>query len=629
MKRLSCLLVFLIVFPAVAALSQPSAGTGVSAAAAEQYLLRAEQVIGEGRRDEALAVLERGADFADVSSDISYLLAELRYRGNLPLPLALDSLRRAFETGRWERYTPSRGRLLEAELLLCLRNYSGALRSLTAAEQEPSFGFETDTLPGSVALRDGAVQTAGQRAAILRLLALKGLGETEEFIRRLELAMDRYPRDPRPVEILFTWASGRMPEGELRGADRSLIDLALRRLPLWELQGEGTPGVGILSTGTPGAEARGLDSSGPRLRGLAVSSRFAYLAAPFIRDIDEARRLVSAYRALGGAEQESLPISLDLGLIDDRQAVEELFGPASVRPFTAGSPSGAAERVLDKSTLLRVWSLLRSREGRDLFRLNLLGFSGTIAADDNRDGLWEEWVHYSSGTVREYCRDADQDGRVELRADFSAGGIPLRAEDARGIHVEWERYPAVLRAELDGVVYIPGPQTLFYAPLRLSRLLDDDPGFLCPEADPPHIALGERTLVSFSLNVVRPSVEFPGALEYIELSQGVPLRATERLEGKIVSLTEFVRGQPRIQRLDLDLDGRMETIRYFREMTASGDNPLAYEKILELVETDRDRDGLYEMGERFFPDGTSIYSWDTDGDDVRDYFETRRGDSIN
>jgi tetratricopeptide (TPR) repeat protein len=595
MKPCLCFLTVLVLVPAVIVFPQPDPGAGVSAAAAEQYLLWAEQAVGEGRRDDALAALERGADFADVSSDISYLLAELRYRGNFPLSSALDSLRRAFDAGRWEHYTPSRGRLLEAELLICLRNYSGALRSLTMAEQDPSFGFETDALPGIDVSGEGASQTGGQRAAVLRLLALKGLGDTEEFIRYLGLVMDRYPRDPRPPEILFTWARDRMPGG----ADRPLVDLALRRL---------LRGAEIAGTATPGP-----GSPGPRLRGIAASSRFMYLAAPFIRDNEDARRLVSAYRAAGGAEPESLPIALDLGLIDDWQAVAELFGP----------PSG----VLDKDTLLRVWSLLRSREGRDLFRRNLLVFSGTIVTDDDRDGLWEEWVRYSAGTAQEYHRDADQDGLAELRAGFSAGGVPVLAEDARGLRIEWERYPAVLRAELDGVVYIPGPETLFYAPLRLSRLLDEEPGFLCPEADVSHTALSERTLVSFSLNVIRPSVEFPGGSEYIELSQGIPRRATEQVEGRIVAVTEFVRGEPRIQRLDADLDGWMETIRYFRTGSILGENPLAYEKIPELIETDRDRDGLYEMEERFFPDGTSVYSWDTDGDGVRDYVETRGGDS--
>jgi hypothetical protein len=111
------------------------------------------------------------------------------------------------------------------------------------------------------------------------------------------------------------------------------------------------------------------------------------------------------------------------------------------------------------------------------------------------------------------------------------------------------------------------------------------------------------------------------------MDRGIPVRAVEIFEGKTVSFTEFVLGRPRVQRLDLDLDGRIETIRRFREGAVSEENPLVYEKILESVETDRDRDGLYEIAERFFPDGTSIYTWDTDGDGIRDYSEIR-GDSV-
>jgi hypothetical protein len=78
--------------------------------------------------------------------------------------------------------------------------------------------------------------------------------------------------------------------------------------------------------------------------------------------------------------------------------------------------------------------------------------------------------------------------------------------------------------------------------------------------------------------------------------------------------------------MDLDLDGRMETIRRFREGKAADEaDPLGYEQILELVETDRDRDGLYEIGEQFLPDGTIIYSWDTNGDGIRDFSEKRKG----
>jgi hypothetical protein len=418
---------------------------------------------------------------------------------------------------------------------------------------------------------------------MLRLLALKGLPDRAAFLRYLSLVMDRYPRDPRPLEILFRWAAGRPGGGE---ADSALVELALRRLPF-------------------------LLDSAPHL---------AYLAAPFIRDTEEARRLVSAYRARGAVEGESLPVSLDLGLIDGKRAVEEFF---------AASPGAP----LEKDLIRRLWSLLSNREDRDSFRRRLLGYSGQIFSDSDGDGRAEERVWYSGGVVQEYRGDADQDGLPELRVFFSSGGVPLRGELApEGIRVEWEPYPAVLRAALGDLVFTPAPGALFFFPLRFTWLAAGESpgtpagesGLPYPEADPQQGRLNSRTLVSHALNIRRPSREFPGALEYIELEGGVPRRATEILEGRIVALTEFNRGIPRIQRLDLDLDGRMETIRHFREASPDEGAPWNYEKILESVETDRDRDGLYEIEERFLPDGTVVFSWDSDGDGLRDYVETRK-----
>jgi hypothetical protein len=353
---------------------------------------------------------------------------------------------------------------------------------------------------------------------------------------------------------------------------------------------------------------------------LDSSPRLAYLAAPFIRDTEEARRLVSAYRTMGRAERESLPLSLDLGLISGKAAVEEFF---------AASP----EASLEKDLIRRFWSLLPNREDREFFRQMLLGYSGQIFSDSDRDGRAEEWVRYSGGVVQEYRGDADQDGLPELRVFFSSGGIPLRGEQApEGIKVEWEPYPAVLRAAWGDLVFSPAPGDLFFSPLRFTWLAAGESpgapagesGLPYPEADPRQGRLNLRTLVSQALNIRRPSREFPGALEYIELEGGVPRRAVEILEGKTVALTEFNRGRPRVQRLDLDLDGRMETIRHFRETVLDEGAPWDYEKILESVETDRDRDGLYEIEERFLPDGTVIFSWDSDGDGLRDYVETRK-----
>jgi hypothetical protein len=576
-------------------------------AVAERYFLWADQAAAEGRWPEALAALERAADFADVSSDLSYLLALARshaleaeggfiqsfsprpHQGTRPnnRRTVLEAVERALEADRWGRYSPAKARLLEAEQFAALRNYAAALASL-----------------------EGVPDCAD--AAALRLAALKGLcgGEppengagappSAEFRRRMTEALDRHPRDPRLLRIFFDYARTRNPEPE----DQPVMELALRRLPFL----------------------------------LETDPELAWMAAPFIRDTEEARRLIAAYRAGGYGpagnrnfrpNPRSITAALNLGLIGDEEAVEEFFAP----------PSAAS--CLDKDLIIAVAGLLRSEAGRKRFTEKLLAFSGLIAADDDRDGYPDSLVLYRDGVIREYCHDADQDGIAELVVSFDSGGVPQWAEQAMAAErtsapqdgnrpialILWERYPSVLRAELEGSVYIPRPGDFQFAPFRFIELAGGGgySGLPFPERESRFPRLTERTLVSFSVTVQRPGVEFEGALEWIDLDKGVPLRAVEILNGRPVSITEFEQGRPALRRLDLDLDGRMETVRRFRPLEHGGENPLRYQPIVESSESDWDGDGVYETAETFREDGSVVYSWDMDGDGIREYSEVKAG----
>ncbi|GHT58713.1 hypothetical protein FACS1894109_13390 [Spirochaetia bacterium] len=544
-----------MLIPAVAGFSQT--GTGVSAAAAELYTAWAEQAINDGRWPEAIAILERGGDFADVSSDISFLLAKARYHENSPCGAVLEALSRGFEAGRWTKYSAAEARLLEAEILIRLRNFTGAIQALSLTP------LDADT-------------------ARLRLLALKGLPDKAEFRRVMAETLDRYPRDPRLVEILFAYALVKNPEEN----DLDLISLALRWLPYL----------------------------------LEAAPHLAYMAAPFIRDTAEARRLVQAYRAVEKPDPASIPVSLNLGLIDEAQAIEELFA-------SFGSP---ADRVINKDLILSVWALLRNQEGRTLFKRNLLGFSGLITEDADRDAYPETRTYYRNGVIEGYFLDADQDGLTELHINFAAG-LPFRAEqviDAEPaaeaadqgsplkVYIDWEQYPAVRRVELEKTAYIPRPGEFRYTPIRFSELTggDGEPGLRYPEGNMQQARLNRRILVSFALRIERPSAEFKDAVEIIDMENGIPWRAVEYLAGRPVAVTEFVRGQRTVQRLDMDLDSRMETVRHFRS-----------DGSIESIESDWDGNGTFEIGEQFLLDGSIIYSWDTNGDGLRDHSETRQG----
>jgi hypothetical protein len=560
-------------------------------AAAERYLSWAEQELAAGRRAEALAGLERAADFADVSSDLSYLLALVRSHEGKSRWAVLEALNRALEAPRWVRYTPAQARLLQAEQLIALRQYSAALSAL-------------------------ADVPAGADAAALGLAAFKGLAGNAaapespdpvspraEFRRRMGEALDRYPRDPRPLRIFFEYARNRNPAPE----DQDLMELVLRRLPFL----------------------------------LETDPDLAWMAAPFVRDFESARRMVAACRAGGygpgrggnrGPHPASVPAALNLGLIGDEDAVEELLSPAAP--------------VLDEALIIELGDLLRSEKGRNLFAEKLLVFTGIILSDEDRDGYPEGRARYRDGTLEEYRHDADQDGLDELVVSFDAGGVPRWAEQTlvsgptgRGeipalprtegelprALILWERYPAVLRVELEGQIFTPRPGDFQFGPLRFTDLAGSGTyaGLGFPRRESRSAPLTFRTLVSFSLTVQRPSAEFPGAVEWIDLDRSIPRGAVEILQGRIVSSTEFEQGVPVLQRLDLDMDGRMETLRRFRRIKYREEDPLAYQKIIEFSESDWNGDGMYETGELYLEDGSVVYSWDMDGDGIREYSEVR------
>ncbi|MDR2631450.1 MAG: hypothetical protein LBC60_11055 [Spirochaetaceae bacterium] len=551
------------------------------AAMAEQYVQWAEQTIDRGRWKEAREVLERAADFADVSSDLSYLLARTRFHGDAPKGAVLEALRRGLEADRWYAYSADAARLLEAETLIILRSFTEALRVLSRV-------------------------SPGADEICLRLSALKGLEDRAGFRRTMAAALEQYPADPRPVRLLFAFFKSRYPQvsrapevypGEPEPSEQFLIHTALRRLPLLlELDGE-----------------------------------LAYGAVPFIADRDTARRYLAAYRALGEVPAASIPAALELGLIDEDQALEELFFPRSL--ISSQTPG---KLVVDRALLLSVWELLRTEESRERFSRNLSSFSGVIMDDRDEDGYSESQTVFSGGLPETYAYDPDQDGLAELFIFFNQGipeqgtvvvsspgeiegkpaAYPVKDEDRLKAVIRWGSYPAVRVVFLEGVTYLPRPFEFFYSPLRFAELA----GIILPEGTLPMSRITRRTLVAFAHAIERPGSNFDKALERVEFDRGIPQRAAEFLDDRLVSETEFRSGRPLVQRIDLDLDGRLETVRRFREDLppfSAGDMGLDDRWVVESSQSDWDGDGVFEMGEEYFTDGTVKRTWNLNRDGLR------------
>ena len=463
-------------------------------AVAERYALWAMDLIERGQWPQALAGLERAADFADVSSDISYLLALARSRQNNSRGTILEALSRALYVNRWNVFTSEDARLLKAETLIGIRAHHQALHELSMVRRSP-------------------------REAVLTLRALS-FARPWDFFAHMTHTLDRYPRETEPVRLFFSFLANEHRAGRVPARDElDLLELVIRRLPA-----------------------------------LLIHDReLAWMAAPFMWDRAEARRLVLAYRAIHTPEPQSIPAALRLDIIDEETAVRELFAGA----------------VLDRGLLDEVRELLRGDEAISLFRRNLSAFTGVIIEDADRDGIPETVAVYFEGMLVRYTYDATQDGLPNLTVYFEAG-VPMRAYELllpergggqRAAAIQWERYPAILEVELDGVRYIPRPFDFHYAPFVFNNLWDS--GLLFPERDPLTPPLTRRALVFNTVRVQRPSREFHGGIEVVELSQGIPIRAREYVGNLVVSETEFLSGRPQFQRVDLTLSGRMDTIRRF------------------------------------------------------------------
>ena len=182
--------------------NEPRPATGEEAIAA-RYAEWAESAFREKRFPQAEAFLLRAADYASGSSDLSYLLALVKKELSAPMREVLTALRLALATDRWTLYSRRDALYAEAEALIHLRLYNQALSTLSELDGD-------------------------ERAAELRVLAMRYLPGAANFAAALAAALERYPYNPAFPRILFQHAAARTaPDAD----ERALVDTALKRLP--------------------------------------------------------------------------------------------------------------------------------------------------------------------------------------------------------------------------------------------------------------------------------------------------------------------------------------------------------------------------------------------------------------
>ncbi|MCL2209956.1 MAG: hypothetical protein FWC19_07460 [Treponema sp.] len=550
------------------------------AEAAQKYALWMKQAIDGGRWSEAQAGIQRASDFINVSSDISFQMALVRSHFNAGRNDVIKAVDTALDVNRWDLYNRHYALFLKAQQLVAMRKYSQAL--LIIDETVSTADFEW-----------------------LKVLSFLGMASSdysalEKFKSQLLSSMNRYSRDPRFLRVFFSYARSRLPElSKFMPGDIDLLDLTLRRLPF-------------------------LQEADPEL---------AWMAAPFIRSTEDARRLVAAYRAGGIPNKQnrdfmpsagSIPVALNLGLMDDRTAVEELFSGAV--GFNSSPPEGImrdGNPILDLEIINKVYSLLRSDEGREFFTRKLAVFTGCIFSDDDYDGYADSVSYYKTGVIEKYLFDRDQDNTADITIAFYAG-VPSSAEylvpgSDSYAQIGWERYPYVNKAVFSGNTYSFRPADFMFMPVSFTVLGGGGnyAGLSFPVFS-NQFNITQRTFVSFCSSMTRSSSEFNGAVEHIFFNQAFPLQAVEVINGKYISFTEFEKGLPVIQYIDTDLDGRMETIRRFRR-PAHGfnyDELFDYRSLVTSSISDWTGEGRYKTGEVYMHDGAVVYLWDMDGSGV-------------
>ena len=512
-------------------------------AAAEQYLAQARQEAASGAWTEVGPLLDSSLEFFPEYSESCLLYARLRLREQEGTRAGLDWLKRALASGTWTVTDPVQASTELAAVLVRTQRFAEA-RSLLAA-----MGEAGGAGPG-LGARDNP------QAAMLWGSALLGLGNAAAASRHLELALARYPQQPR---LYLELARARQAQSQTAAA-REVLNRGRRALP----------------------EAPELILESARLQ----------------RERARRLQLLEEYARQGGVNPAAAALALRLGPRDPAAWQERFLswgGPAAARPL---ADLQAFYRTLPPSLLAEV------RE-----------FSGSRTLDADEDGFYEQRYQFQKGSLQSWVQDRDQDGVAEAEVQFDSG-LPRSASFQRPVSLvatvqrelpagslefRYSSYPFV-----EGITAQDGRGRRVYElqPFRERlALFAGSPPF---GSAPLRLALGrwpgeaEAARLAFAMR--ETSVGGGAERRYtLQAGQVVRLEQDPYDDGKYGGVVEYSRGLPIAGRRDPDHNGVFEV----RESYSGGQ--------LTGLSEDRDGDGRPEFWEQFGPEGSRRF-WDYDGD---------------
>jgi len=498
----------------------------------DNYVEQARQAMQDGRMDDALFLLDEALLFVPGHADAAYLRAFCGWLEKQGMDTILPYLETALAGERFFYYSRDDAAWLYAYFLIQIGQYASGIRFLDSLYPEP-------------------------RVLLARIEALRLSARYEEMYRNIHSVLDRYPDQ---LAGLLPWIHT-IDEHERQPADFALVQ---RMLPLLDH----------------------LRDSHPDLVPALL---------PFIPDLGRQKTLLSAYREAGHSSARSTRLALQLGLIDDFSAADELF-------------SGAYPLFDDQFRL--IYSLLGSEAGRAYFASRFAAYTGTVLHDANTDGIAEQTVSYVAGQPESLVLDNNQDGLAEAVLSLRAGK-PTHINiswPTRTMRLQYNPWPWVSEA----LIQDTGASRRYQLPLR-SRMV--------PLLETEKIAsgnFGSIELIRLDLFQLPPERSFLQEAVLLEeqtarynqtvhLYHGLPLQSLySDINGMVSRAVHDDTGFARVEHVDLNGDGIFNARRVWRIMPDGTALP-------EYIDVDSTGDGYFEYREALLPPYTRHWDLDKDG----------------
>lgn len=394
----------------------------------------------------------------------------------------------------------------------------------------------------------------------VRVMSLYALGRIAEARASLSRSLERWPFDARFPRAFFRYENGTKPDSAALAIARTVS----QRLYLWENE----------------------------------DRELLLLSVPFESSAAVRERNIRIFRGMGARDSSdsarpvnplSTVLALEYGLIDDGAAMDEVLSL---------SGEGIPSRLL-----VRLCTLLGSRDARDRMAHALENFAGILIDDANGDGIIDSTVRYRMGRAYEASFDRDQDGYVDYGVSCELGSpvvITLARSEGK---VSYDGYPFARSVERGGREYTMHPRALSWAPVTWV----DEGIALAPKPfyglrlSPAPAPLTERLLVAAAAYYTE-SLE-DSSFVRVTLDAGKPIVSETRARGMPYERTIYEDGVPSGGSRDEDGDGYFETVIEYAKNGA-----------FKLVSVDRNANRRYEYRERHEADGTVSKQWDSNED---------------